>query len=393
VTGLMRRVTRVDRRVWDTVMAAAFAIVGEIELLTRLHPGVAGAIGVGFAYSMLAFRRRRPLPAGAAMYATWVTLSLVAVHIQALNVPLVVALITSYSMGRYTEGRSVPLSFAVAVGGMLAVVSTMDHQSGSDFLFPTCFSLIAWVMGRSVRTRSQLTEELHEAAVRAEEAHDDELARVAAEERRRIARELHDVVAHSVSVMVVQAGGARRILDRDPARAIEAAANIEQAGRAALVEMRRLLGVLHAGEERSGEEGRTERAPAPGMRELGALVERSRAAGLPVELTVAGDPRSLPAGLDLAAYRILQEGLTNAIKYAKAAPTEVHVHWTPDALELTVADRGPGFGLSTGGHGLVGMRERVRLYGGELWTGRRDGGGFQIRARIPLVADTEMELV
>jgi signal transduction histidine kinase len=197
---------------------------------------------------------------------------------------------------------------------------------------------------------------------------------------------MHDVVAHSVSVMVVQAGGARRILDRDPARAVEAAAHIEQTGRAALVEMRRLLGVLHAGEE-------AERAPAPGMRELGALVERSRAAGLPVSLTVDGEPRPLPAGLDLAAYRVLQEGLTNAIKYAHAAPTDVHVRWMPATLELTVADRGPGFGQATGGHGLVGMRERVRLYGGELWTGRRDGGGFEIRARIPLVADTEMELV
>ncbi len=143
----------------------------------------------------------------------------------------------------------------------------MEGQHGADFLFPTAFSVIAWVMGRSVRTRSRLTEELHEAAVRAEEAHEEELARAAADERRRIAREMHDVVAHSVSVMVVQAGGARRILDRDPARAVEAAAHIEQTGRAALSEMRRLLGVLNAGEE-------AERAPAPGMREL----ERARRA-------------------------------------------------------------------------------------------------------------------
>jgi signal transduction histidine kinase len=386
VTGLMRRVARVDRRVWDAVLAAAFVVGGEIELLTQSDAGAPAAIGVGVAYAMIAFRRRRPLPAGAAMYGAWLTLGLAGVDIEVLNVPLIAALVTSYSMGRYTEGRSVPVSFAVAVGGMLAVVSSMPEQSGSDFLFPTCFSLIAWVMGRSVRTRSRLTGELHEAAVRAEEAHEEELARAATEERRRIAREMHDVVAHSVSVMVVQAGGARRILDRDPARAVEAAAHIEQTGRAALTEMRRLLGVLHAGEE-------PDRAPAPGMRELGALVERTRAAGLPVELTVEGEPRPLPAGLDLAAYRVLQEGLTNAIKYAQAAPTAVRVRWGADALELTVADRGPGFGSTAAGHGLVGMRERVRLYGGELWTGRRAGGGFEVRARIPLVADTEMELV
>jgi signal transduction histidine kinase len=376
VTRLIRRASRIDRRVWDTVLAVVFVIAGEIELL-RFHPGVVGVIGVGLAYAMLAFRRRRPLPAGATMYAAWFALSLVAVDIEPLNVPLIAALITSYSMGRYTEGRAVPASFAVACGGMLAVVVTMEGQTGADFLFPTAFSVIAWVMGRSVRTRSQLTGELHEAAVRAEEAHEEELARVAAEERRRIAREMHDVVAHSVSVMVVQAGGARRILDRDPARAVEAAAHIEQTGRAALSEMRRL------------------RAPAPGMRELGALVERTRAAGLPVALIVDGEPRPLPAGLDLAAYRVLQEGLTNAIKYAQSAPTDVRVRWTPAALELTVADRGPGWTGGDGrtGHGLVGMQERVRLYGGELWTGRRDGGGFEIRARIPLVADSEMELV
>jgi signal transduction histidine kinase len=217
--------------------------------------------------------------------------------------------------------------------------------------------------------------------VRAEEAHQEELARVAADERRRIAREMHDVVAHSVSVMVVQAGGARRILDRDPARAVEAAANVERTGRAALAEMRRLLGVLHtAGDEQL-------RAPQPSLAELDALVERSREAGQPVSVTVSGEPRSLPAGLDLAVYRVLQEGLTNALRHAGGSPTEVTVRWAPDALELAVADRGRGPADHSGGHGLVGMQERVRLYGGELWTGARNGGGFEIRARIPLEAE------
>jgi signal transduction histidine kinase len=387
VRGLLRRAARVDRRVWDLLLAGACVVAGEIELLTRSDPTLGGALAIAVPYSLLALRRRRPLLAGSLMYASWFVISVVVYNVEPLNVPLFAVLIMSFSMGRFSEGGAVPASLAVAVGGMLAVISTMEGQHGADFLFPTAFSVIAWVMGRTVRTRSQLTEELHEAAVRAEEAHEEELARVAAEERRRIAREMHDVVAHSVSVMVVQAGGARRILDRDPARAVEAAAHIEQTGRAALTEMRRLLGVLNAGE--------ADRAPAPGMRELDALVERTRAAGLPVELTVDGEPRPLPAGLDLAAYRVLQEGLTNAIKYARSAPTDVRVRWTPAALELTVADRGPGWAGGDGvtGHGLVGMRERVRLYGGELWTGRRDGGGFEIRARIPLVADTEMELV
>jgi signal transduction histidine kinase len=187
---------------------------------------------------------------------------------------------------------------------------------------------------------------------------------------------MHDVVAHSVSVMVVQAGGARRILERDPERAIDAAAHIEEVGRAALAEMRRLLGVLHHGDER---------APQPGMGRLEALVERTRASGLPVSLIVEGEPRSLPAGMDLAAYRVVQEALTNAIKHAGAAPTEVTVRWEPSHLELEIVDSGDhGANGNGGGHGLVGMQERVRLYDGELRAGRRAGGGFEVVARLPL---------
>jgi signal transduction histidine kinase len=384
----VRRAARLDARWSDVLLAAAAVAGGEAELFGRIdHVSALAAVGVGAAYATLAGRRRRPLLMGTLMFALWITLSLVAVNVEPLNVPLVVVLVASYSMGRYTSGVAVRMSFFVVVAGLLCVVSTMEDQSASDFLFPTAFAVIAWVAGRAVRTRSQLTEELHEAAVRAEEAHDAELARAAAEERRRIAREMHDVVAHSVSVMVVQAGGARRILEHDPERAVEAARHIEETGRAALVEMRRLLGVLHHGEDAGAE-----RAPAPGMAQLDALVERSRAAGLPVELTVEGEPRSLPAGLDLAAYRVLQESLTNVLKHAGTAPTEVLVHWGDEELRLAVADRGPGPDPGQeGGHGLVGMAERMRLYGGELETGRRAGGGFEVRARIPLAPDREAQ--
>jgi signal transduction histidine kinase len=182
--------------------------------------------------------------------------------------------------------------------------------------------------------------------------------------------------------MVVQAGGARRIIERDPDRAAEAAAQIEYTGRAALVEMRRLLGLLHG----EGDGGAL--APQPSLAELDALLERSRAAGLPVELRIAGERRSLPAGIDLAAYRIVQEALTNTLKHAGASPTEVHLRWADDELELEILDRGRvGAPRNTtgGGHGIVGMGERVRLYGGELEAGRRPGGGFRVRARLPLV--------
>jgi signal transduction histidine kinase len=388
VRAFARRLGRVDTRWWDLALAAAAVTAGEIELLTRVdHASPLGAVGVGAAYATIAWRRRRPLLMGVISFALWVTMSALVVEVGPLNVPLLAVLVVSYAMGRYTSGAAVYVSLAVVVAGLLSVIATMEDQVFTDFVFPTAFGVIAWVAGRSVRTRSQLTEELHEAAVRAEEAHDAELARAAAEERRRIAREMHDVVAHSVSVMVVQAGGARRILERDPERAVEAARHIEETGRAALVEMRRLLGVLHHGEEAAAD-----RAPAPGMVQLDALVERARAAGLPVRLTVEGEPRSLPAGLDLAAYRVLQESLTNVLKHAGTAPTEVLVRWGDEELALAVADRGPGPDPGhEGGHGLVGMAERMRLYGGELHTGRRDGGGFEVRARIPLAADREAQ--
>jgi signal transduction histidine kinase len=281
-----------------------------------------------------------------------------------------------YAMGAYSEGRASRIAPLVILVGVTAVTATWEEQVFTDFIFPTAFVLMAWLAGRGVRTRTRLTEELHEAAVQAQEAHEEEIARVAADERRRIAREMHDVVAHSVSVMVVQAGGARRILERDPERAVDAAVHIEEVGRAAMAEMRRLLGVMHHGEERG---------PQPSMRQLDALVERTRAAGLPVSLTVEGEPRSLPAGMDLAAYRVVQEALTNAIKHAGAAPTEVTVRWEPSHLELEIVDNGvPKANGNGGGHGLVGMEERVRLYDGVLRTGRRADGGFEVVARLPL---------
>src|ERR671930_112428 len=176
-----------------------------------------------------------------------------------------------------------------------------------------------------------------------------------------------DFVAHSVSEMVVQAGDAGRILERDPRRAVEAAAHIEDVGRAALTEMRRLLGVLHHGDEEAG------RAPQPTLRELDRLIERSRAAGLPVTLEITGDPQPLPPGKDLAAYRVIQEALTNAIKHAGAAPTSVTVRWEPSCLQLQIVDRGGAAmnGSNGSGHGLVGMEERMRLYDGSVRAGFR----------------------
>jgi signal transduction histidine kinase len=374
---VIRRLRRLDRRWLDRAIAAVFIVVGVVEMVVRV--GSPGPLSIAFAvvgYSTLLWRRSRPVVAGAVLFSMWIAFNLFGDDVKSLQIPLMAALFAGYAMGAYTDGREARIAPLVILVGVTGVTATWEEQVFTDYIFPTAFVLIAWLAGRGVRTRTRLTEELHEAAVQAQEAHEEEVVRAAAEERRRIAREMHDVVAHSVSVMVVQAGGARRILDRDPQRAVEAAAHIEDAGRAALAEMRRLLGVLHHSDER---------APQPTMRELGALVERTRAAGLPVSLNVEGEPQSLPAGMDLAAYRVVQEALTNAIKHAGAAPTEVTVRWEPEHLELEIVDNGaPAANGSGGGHGLVGMEERVRLYDGELRAGRREGGGFEVVARLPL---------
>jgi signal transduction histidine kinase len=372
----------------DRALAAFLLVTGEAELIT--HGADRGSLllnGLAVAGIALPFawRRRHTLAVTVVVVAFVLSMQTFLTTADELFVPFLAAMLLGYSGGAYAAGRTGLLCLAILLGAILTVSATAETQVVGDYIFPTSFGLIWWLAGRAVRTRTELTAELHEEAVRAQEAREAEGARAAAEERRRIAREMHDVVAHSVSVMVVQAGGARRILDRDPARAIEAAGQIERTGREALAEMRRLLGVLHPDDEPAA------RAPQPTLANVDALVERAREAGLPVSLTVQGEPLTLPPGVDLAAYRVVQEALTNALKHAGTAPTEVHVRWSASHLELEILDRGPAgsearWGQESG-HGLVGMRERVRLYGGELETGRRRGGGFRVHARLPLVRD------
>jgi signal transduction histidine kinase len=368
----------------DRVLALTLLATSVAEVLTAQH--LRGSVGLNLlAVATLtvpvAWRRRWPLGVLAWTMAAGTIQGQFLSSVDDVATIFFVLIVLAYTAGAHLHRRralvALPLLFAGICGVNLGL-----HATTSDYLFPSTVVLIAWLSGRAVRARALLTEELHEAAVRAEEAHEAEAQLAMAEERRRIAREMHDVVAHSVSVMVVQAGGARRIIDRDPDRAAHAAAQIEYAGRAALIEMRRLLGLLHAGD---GEAGAL--APQPSLAELDALVERSRAAGLPVEVRVMGERRPLPAGIDLAAYRIVQEALTNTLKHAGATAAEVHVRWGEDELELEVLDRGhagrkPAVG--GGGHGIVGMGERVRMYGGELEAGQRPGGGFRVRARLPL---------
>jgi signal transduction histidine kinase len=212
-------------------------------------------------------------------------------------------------------------------------------------------------------TREQATQT--QAAVRREQA--------------RIARELHDIVAHRIVVMVAQAGASKRMFDAEPEQARQALTSIESLGREALIEMRRLLGVLWTTDDES-------KAPQPGLAELPALVSQMQQAGLPVELRVSGQPRTLPAGVELNAYRIIQEALTNTLKHAGPTRAEVELTYHPEFLELHIRDGGNGGGTSlpTPGHGLVSMRQRAALLGGAVTVGPRSGSGFVVTAKLPV---------
>jgi signal transduction histidine kinase len=246
---------------------------------------------------------------------------------------------------------------------------------------------IAWVLGVTMRTRRAYVREL-EARARLLEREQDERARLAvALERGRIARELHDVVAHSVSVMVVQAAAAERLVERDPARAAEALDNVRITGRRALEEMRRLVGLLRH------EEAPPELGPQRGLDALEELAAEVTRAGVPVELSVQGSPRPLPQIVEVSAYRVIQESLTNTLKHAGPARARVILRYAPDALEVQVSDTGsvaarepaqPEAPAEDGGHGLIGMRERIALFNGELNAGPRPEGGYAVVARIPL---------
>jgi signal transduction histidine kinase len=232
---------------------------------------------------------------------------------------------------------------------------------------------------RSLRDRVRLLDEAGEATV----------AAAVSAERDRIARELHDIVSHNVSLMIIQAGAARQVVGGAPHDATDALLAVESSGREAMTELRALLGLLSSGG--SGEDDLT---PQPGMSRLGELVDRVAFAGLPVELSVEGQPRPLPPGIDLTAYRVVQEALTNALRHAPGARAEVHVRYTDRHLRLEILNTGPSVltgqaaptprSPQTEGRGLLGLRERVAAFGGHLDARRRLGGGFRVRARIPL---------
>ena len=364
----------------DRLLPFALAVAALVEILL-IHPQYDRRLFLPLALLPLALtqRRRWPLAVLALNIAAWVVIDLnspINEDPLALAISLVIAV---YSVGAHTEGRraiaGAGLVLCVAVAG---TVGDADEGTFLDFLgnaifFSTIFGGL-WLAGRAIARRRARERELIV-------ERDERALAAVAEERARIARELHDVVAHAISVVLLQARGARHALRRDVAVAEDSLDAIEETAAAALAEMRRLLGMLRQDDEELA------LAPQPSIARVDQLAAQVRDAGLPVQVEIAGEPRELTPGVDLSAYRIVQEALTNALKHAGPARAIVRVSYGEDALELEVADDGPGPASANGdggGHGLIGMRERVAVFGGELESGPRPGGGFTVRARLPL---------
>ncbi len=284
-----------------------------------------------------------------------------------------------FLLAQLRDWRQAVAGLAMAFGVEAIVVRNDPRGQLGQFIFVSLILTVVWVVGFTLGRKFAEANEAKERATRAEREREARARAAVADERARIARELHDVVGHSVSVMTVQASGVRRLLRPEQEREREALLIVERTGREALAEMRRMVGVLRRPEEAPA------LAPQPSLEHVDRLVEQVREAGLPVELRVEGEATELPAGVDLTAYRLVQEGLTNALKHARATRAEVVVNYGDSQIEVLVLDDGSGVGNGDGGgHGLVGMRERVSVYGGELDAGPRPGGGFRLRARLPL---------
>jgi signal transduction histidine kinase len=380
----------------DAVLAAFLAFTSVLPVLAFGDPSwgkpKALAVVLGLLSTVpVAWRARRPLTTfaivlfanGACIYA--------AAPNQAAFQPFVALTLTAYSVGSRAEGRRAlwapPLLLAASVP---VFVAARLHGQDSGNIIPSLVWLVAgWATGRTVRSWRHQNVALEAANRELTEQRELQAQAAVAVERGRIARELHDVVAHNVSMIVVQAGAAARVLHGEQPDVRNALEVIAATGRETVDEMRTLLGVLRS------DDGPDALKPQPGLDDLEQLVSGVREAGLPVTLRIEGAPRPLPAALDLSAYRIVQEALTNTVKHAGPARAEVTVRYEDGqvALEITDTGRGPDGGPVSGpmtgrgtGHGLIGMRERAAMFGGELEAAPGDGGGFTVRARLPLPA-------
>jgi signal transduction histidine kinase len=325
----------------------------------------------------LLIRRRWPLPSLVAVgFGAGVTSLLTPMPwVQVASVAL-----AGFTLGDRAADRTIGAFALVAVAAAMSLgFIAQDADPIAAAALPFVFLVPSWLLGDVVRAGRVEAARRAESSARSLRHREERLRAAAADERRHVARELHDVVAHAVSVMVVQAGAARQVIRTSPAQAEESMLAVETTGREAMNELRRFLGTLTDDDEAAG------LAPQPGIAEISALLERVREAGLPASLEVDGVPRSIPASLEVAVYRIVQEALTNALRYARRAATLVRLSWEREQLRVEILDDGPTAAAAEGtGRGLVGMRERATLVGGRLEAGPRVGGGYAVRAWLPL---------
>jgi signal transduction histidine kinase len=384
------RIRHVARKYWFELLIAFLALAGMLELVVgRDSPAAPPTTPwiaiptVGVLVLLLLARRHFPFAAPAAYWLLAAAISsgdgVLLAFVGSLSI---VGLASAFLLGNLRNPLKAGAGLIIVVVGIVIVVYNIPGETASDLVFIPLRFVVAWVAGYALRERAEQAEAAEERAAQAERER-EAAARVAvAEERSRIARELHDIVAHAVSVMVLQVGAVRHKLPDAMAEDRDALRSVERAGRTALAEMRRLLAAMR----RDGDEA--ELLPQPGLDGLDSLLDEIGRAGLPVELHVDGKPFPLPRGVDLSAYRIVQEGLTNALKHAHASDADVTVRYRPDELEIEVRDNGHGGATSDGlGHGLIGVKERVKIYGGKMSAGTAVDGGFVLSTRLPISQD------
>ncbi|MPQ99871.1 hypothetical protein GB931_18510 [Modestobacter sp. I12A-02628] len=372
--------TREPRR-WprwlDPALAGSVGVVGVAELAGRDAP-VGHYVTATVMAAALAWRRTAPVAVFAVVIGTLFVQQALRFESDSFSVPLTL-FPAAYTLGAHAPLWRSAVSFGVGML-VLAVGTLLEGLPLSEAVFPAIVCTALWGAGAGLRGRIEAAVAADLRARTAEELRDTAAAAAVADERARIARELHDVVAHAVTVMVMQSGALRRMLPAEATREVGLAGTVERTGRDALVELRRMLGLLR---EVDGEPAPL--APHPGLARLDELVERTAAAGIPVRLTIEQPCRELPPAVDLCVYRVVQESLTNVIKHAGVAHARVEVRFPPGAVELAVVDDGHGDrAASPGGNGLLGMGERVAVFGGQLQAGPCFEGGFAVRARLPV---------
>ena len=363
----------------DALVAVVACVAAELELALGSNingPAWVNAIAAAGSSVPIAFRRRWPL-------GVVIAVAVVVVGQEALNgdltensvTPLLTFPMAVYAVAAYTDRRRALIGLGASITFIWIDVALSNNPDSASFLFTALLVGGPWLVGRIVAARGELAMELRDKADRLEREQEKQAQLAVAHERARIARELHDVVAHNVSVMVVQAAAARRMIDHDASKAKEALGSVEQTGRSALKEMRRMVGMLGQADEELA------LAPQPSVDELDWLIERAREAGLEVDLTIEGEKKRLESGVDLSAFRIVQEALTNTLKHAGPARAHVTLRYGEHDVEVDVSDNGRGVPAAADngavtGQGLVGMRERVAMLGGEIEAGYRKDGGF-----------------